>query len=155
MWRHHTSYILHHTFSVCVCVCVCEWKSEKISKCQNRDISRPETMCRIFPDIVSESFHSNANTHTDTRTHGHTDTHTHWHTLFISFLGRKQKVGRNNVACLKCSCMIISIWIKLRFLVLIYLTLSVSIIENLWKLRDFHHVEHLMVDKLHMTTTMG
>ena len=35
---------------MCVCVGVCEWKSEKISKCQNRDISRPETMCQIFPD---------------------------------------------------------------------------------------------------------
>ena len=26
---------------------------EKFSKCQNRDISRPETKSQIFPDIVS------------------------------------------------------------------------------------------------------
>ena len=35
---------------VSVCVCVSE-NRKKISKCQNRDISPPETMCQIFPDI--------------------------------------------------------------------------------------------------------
>ena len=41
---------------MCVCVGVCEWKLEKFSKCQNRDISRPETMLH-FKGLVTISGH--------------------------------------------------------------------------------------------------